>query len=183
MTILYFDLFTSMLFFSITFYVVKRGIGNKISISAVSVHKINQLIHLNYWWFVLPYFYTINIVSDLESLFNVKSYSLQILIFLGLLLSQITFFLKKQPLLLWEYITVLRKNLQKVHVKFFTTLPKIHSDEQKEDLLNRKKNTSIKSSEITFLLNSFTFPVLFFTANSYFFTKFIFLLLSFKSTF
>jgi hypothetical protein len=183
MTILYFDLFTSMLFFSITFYVVKRGIGNKRGIRAVSVHKINQLIHLNYWWFALPYFYMINVVGDLESLFNVKSFALQVFIFLGLLLSQIMFFLKKQPLFLWEYINVLRKILQKVNVKFFTLLPKIHSDAQKEDLLSRKKNTNIKSSEITFLLNSFTFPMLFFIANSYFFTKFIFLLLSFKSTF
>jgi hypothetical protein len=184
MTILYFDLFTSALFFLMTLHTIKRGIIYKRSVTEVSVHKINLLIQHNYWWLVLPYFYSINLISDLESLFNVKSFAFQIVIFLSLLLGQVLFFLKKQPLAIWKYFTFLRQNLQKIHVKFFQTLPKIYSDEQKNELLTSKKNTSLNSLEITFILNSFAFPILLFIANSYFFTKFFFLLFSqhFKST-
>ena len=172
MTILYFDLITTGLFFSFIFYFVKRGI-NLQQISALYHQKIDPLIHQNYWWFVLPYFYSITFLSDFETYLHLKTQPIQLVYFLLLLIIQVILFLKIQPLGVWNYGLLLRENLQKGHSKFMKNPDKDATDLQREEFLQRKGETHFELSELTFLLNCFVFPAIFILTNSFYFTKII----------
>ena len=172
MTILYFDLITTLLFFLFIFYFVRKGI-NLQQISALYHQKIDQLIHQNYWLYVLPYFYSITFLSDFETYLHLKTQPIQLVYFFLLLIIQFLLFLKIQPLGVWNYGLLLRENLQKGHSKFMKSPDKDATDLQMEAFLQRKGETDFGLCELTFLLNSFVFPAIFILTNSFYFTKII----------
>ena len=172
MTILYFDLITTFLFFLFIFYFVRKGI-NLQRISALYHQKIDSLIHQNYWLYVLPYFYSITFLSDFETYLHLKTQPIQLVYFFTLLIVQVVLFLKIQSLGVWNYGLLLKENLQKGHSKFMKNPEKDATDLQMEAFLQRKGETDFGLSELTFLLNSFGFPAIFILTNSFYFTKII----------
>ena len=172
MTILYFDLITTGLFFIFIFYFVRKGI-NLQQISALYHQKIDSLIHQNYWWFVLPYFYSITFLSDFETYLHLKTQPIQLVYFYLLLIIQFLLFLKIQPLGVWNYGLLLRENLQKGHSKFMKSPAKDATNFQKEEFLQKKDETHFGLGELTFSLNYFVFPAIFILTNSFYFTKII----------
>ena len=172
MTILYFDLITTFLFFIFIFYFVRKGI-NLQGITALYHQKIDPLIHQNYWLFVLPYFYSITFLSDFETYLHLKTQPIQLIYFFTLLIVQVIIFLKIQPIGVWNYSLLLRENLQKGHSKFMKNPVKDATDLQREAFFQRKGETHFGLSELTFLLNCFVFPAIFILTNSFYFTKII----------
>ena len=172
MTILYFDLITTFLFFIFIFYFVRKGI-NLQGITALYHQKIDQLIHQNHWLYVLPYFYSITFLSDFETYLHLKTQPIQLVYFFLLLIIQFLLFLKIQPLGVWNYGLLLRENLQKGHSKFMKSPDKDATDLQMEAFLQRKGETDFGLSELTFLLNSFVFPAIFILTNAFYLTKII----------
>ena len=172
MTILYFDLITTLLFFLFIFYFVRKGIKLQ-RISALYHQKIDPLIHQNYWLFVLPYFYSITFLSDFETYLHLKTQPIQLVYFFLLLIIQVILFLKIQSFGVWNYSLLLKENLQKGHWKFIKNPAKDATDLQMEEFLQRKCETHFGLSELTFLLNSFVFPAIFILTNSFYFTKII----------
>lgn len=176
MTLIYLDLITTILFFLFIGYLERFGILKRYSLPSVQIQKINQLFYRNVWLYVLPYFYGITLISDLETFFTIKAFANQIFYFFLILLIQLMLFLWLQPLSVWVYILSLKENLQKFHVKFFKR--NLGADNVVDDTVidssRVKGNVHIGLNELRFLLNAFCFPFLFILTNAYFFTKLIF---------
>jgi hypothetical protein len=176
MTLIYLDLFTTLLFFLFIGYMVRKGIVKNQAAVRPQMQQLNQLLYRNAWLFVLPYFYTITLISDLENFLAIRSFANQILYFFLLVFLQILIFLKIQSLPIWVYVLRLKEYLPQFYRKFF----KVNTDkagiELENNLTDDKRPIRFGIKELGFLLNSFALPLLFLLTNSYFFTKIIFLI-------
>lgn len=180
MIIIYFDLFTTCFFFLLICYVVSSGINKKQETANHFIHKLNLLVYQNHWLYVLPYFYAITLLTDLENFFVIKTQAVQIIYFFSLIAIQILIFLKNQPLSILSYGITIKKSLQKFHLKFVKLTPKNANQEQIELFLKNKEAAVIHFMDIFFVLNSFILPLIFVITNSFFITKSIFFLLNLK---
>jgi hypothetical protein len=176
MTLIYLDLITTFLFFLFVGYLERFGILKRYSMPSVQIQKINQLFYRNVWLYVLPYFYGITLISDLESFFTIKAFANQIFYFFLILFVQLMLFLWLQPLSVWVYILSLKENLQKFHVKFFKLNRSLNGfvDDSSVDSSRVKDTIHIGLNELRFLLNAVCFPLLFILTNAYILTKLIF---------
>jgi hypothetical protein len=176
MTSIYLDLITTLLFFLFIGYFVKKGIPKTQAPSYLQIQKLNQLVYQNYWLFVLPFFYSITLISDLENYLSVKSFANQIVSFFLLIFFQILIFLRVQPLPFWIFVVRLKDYLPQFYLKFFKVNPDNDDNESENNLKNRKRSMTFGVNELGFLLNSFALPLLFMLTNSYFITKILFLI-------
>lgn len=172
MTIIYFDLISTFLFFSLIFYVERAGIVSQHSPNP-TLQQLNSLVYRNAWLFVLPYFYSITFLTDLETYFLVKSKAIQIIYFFLLIIFQVIIFLRIQPQSVLSYGWSVKEKMQKIHQRFAKKSVNDATNEQDENLLVQKRAIVINIQEVDFLLNSFTFPLLFMLTNSFYLTKII----------
>jgi hypothetical protein len=181
MTLIYLDFITTLFFFLFVGYLERFGILRRNSEPSVQIQKINELFYRNVWLYVLPYFYGITLISDLENFFTIKAFANQIFYFFLILLIQLLIFLRLQPLSVWVYVLSLKENLQKFHFKFFKR--NIHAnkvvDDSAIDFPRIEANVKVGLNELRFLLNAVCFPFLFIITNAFVFTKLIFLISSF----
>ncbi|MEY4541001.1 MAG: hypothetical protein RLZZ306_2758 [Bacteroidota bacterium] len=180
MTAIYLDLITTILYFMFTGYFLWKGIPVTKVASHFQIQKLNQLVYRNYWLFVLPFFYSITLISNLENYLSVKSFANQIVYFFLILLIQILIFLKIQPLPILVYVLRLKDYSQQFHRKFFKVNTDKEGNELENNLKDRTVNTPFGINQVSFLLNSFAMPLLLILTNSYFSTKIIYLILTFK---
>lgn len=172
MTIIYFDILTTLLFFSFVFYVERKGIMAGRS-NNPNFQKLNTLFFRNQWLYVLPYFYSITFLTDLETFLSLKSKAIQLVYFFVLMIIQVLIFLKIQPQSVFSYGWAVKENLQKIQNRFSKKPPKDGTDEDFEAILVQRRSVSINLQEVLFLLNSFILPILFIVTNSFYFTKII----------
>jgi hypothetical protein len=153
MTIIYLDLFTNLIFLLLVGYLVKNGLPKVHVDSSPYLLKFNQLIQRNYWLYALPYFYAISLMNDIESLFSIKSYAIQIMYFLLFTGIHLLILLLLQNHSVIEYGSLLRTSLGKFRLKFFNV------NQQKEmngeGLLIKNQPLKITFLELDFLMNSF----------------------------
>lgn len=172
MLVFYIDLMTTLCFLAFIAFLERRGIiRHGKTASSPFVQKINQLIHKNTGLYVLPYFYAITLLNDIETLYGIKPFFGQILYFLIAFFLQGLIWLNRHKMTFVGFYKQLRFVLLKLHLKYFKIPSKNASDEQKEEFLQKKASTHFTFLEICFLLNSCTLPVLFIISNSYFFAK------------
>ncbi len=117
MHLIYLDLLTTVLFFGFIGYLERFGMIGKNKVSPILIQKVNQLIYHNLWLYVLPYFYSITLMSDLENFFGLTYYANQIWYFLLILLVQMVVFMKIQPVGTLVYFLKLRDIWQKIFSK------------------------------------------------------------------
>jgi hypothetical protein len=96
------------------------------------------------------------------------------------MLIQILIFLKIQPLPILVYVLRLKGYSQQFHRKFFKVNTDKEGNELENNLKDRTVNTPFGINQVSFLLNSFAMPLLLILTNSYFSTKIIYLILTFK---
>jgi hypothetical protein len=175
MTNLYLDLFTNLIFLLLVGYLVKYGLPKVQVDSSPYLLKFNQLIQRNYWLYALPYFYAISLVNDIESLFGLKSYAIQILYFLLFIVIHLMIMLKIQKLTIFNYVLLLKSSSGKFRLKFL----KVNQEKELNEGEFPIKKIDFKMSfiETDFLINSFALPLLFALTNSYFITKILSLVL------
>lgn len=176
MTSIYLDLIATTLFFLFIGYLIRNGIPKTHMLSHLSIQKLNQLVYRNYWLLVLPFFYSITLISDLENYLKIKPFAIQIVSFFLLILFQILIFLRIQPLPFWIYLVRLKDYLSQFYLKFFTVHLDSEDNKAENNLKDIKRNISFGINEISFLVNSFAMPALFILTNSYFLTKLSFLI-------
>ncbi|MEA5402785.1 hypothetical protein VB776_07660 [Arcicella sp. DC2W] len=172
MTIFYIDLSTTLCFLAFIAFLERRGIiKDEMKFPSPLAQKLNLLIYNNNRLYVLPYFYAITLLNDLETIYGIKPLFGQILYFVIAFILQGLIGLSRHKMILVAFYKQLRFVLLKLHLKYFKIPSKNASDEQKEKLLQEKASTHFTFLEIYFLLNSCTLPVLFIISNSYFFAK------------
>jgi len=166
------DLITTLCFLAFIAFLERMGIiRHGKTASSPFVQKINQLIHKNTGLYILPYFYAITLLNDIETVYGIKPFFGQILYFLIAFFLQGLIWLSRHKMTFVGFYKQLKFVLLKLHLKYFKIPSKNASDEQKEKLLQEKASTHFTFLEICFLLNSCTLPVLFIISNSYFFAK------------
>ncbi|MEA5259566.1 hypothetical protein VB264_17340 [Arcicella aquatica] len=172
MLVFYIDFITSLCFLAFIAFLERRGIvSNEMKYSSQFAQKFNLLIYRNARLYVLPYFYAITLLNNLETVYGIKPFVGQILYFLIAFILQGLIWLRIQKVTTVTFYKQLRFVMQKLHLKYFSIPTKNATDEQKEKLLQEKSSTHFTFQEIHFLLNSCTLPVLFIISNSYFFAK------------
>jgi hypothetical protein len=175
MTNLYLDFFTNLIFLLLVGYLVKYGLPQIHGDSSPYLLKFNQLIQRNYWLFALPYFYAISLMNDLESLFSLKSYAIQLVYFLVFIIIHGLILLRTQNRSVIDYFLLLKSSMGKFRLKFFNAnQPK---EMNREGLPMVNQALKITFLELDFLMNSFGLPLLFALTNAYFITKILFLVL------
>jgi hypothetical protein len=176
MTLIYIDLSTTLFFFLFVGYLERFGVLKRHSMPSVQIQKINELFYRNVWLYVLPYFYGITLISDLENFFTIKAFANQIFYFFLILLIQLLIFLRLQPLSVWVYVLCLKENLQKFQLKFFkrNRSPNRFMDDSAIDFPRIEGNVKFGLNELRFLLNAVFFPFFFILTNAYILTKLIF---------
>ncbi len=172
MLVFYIDIITTLCFLAFIAFLERRGIirDGKTESSPLT-QKLNQLIHKNAWLYVLPYFYAITLLNDLETVYGIKPFFGQILYFLIAFIVQGLIWLRIQKVSTATFFKQLRFVMQKLHLKYFSIPTKNATDEQKEELIQEKASAHFTFLEIRFLLNSCTLPTIFIISNSYFFAK------------
>ena len=176
MTLIYLDLITTLFFFLFVGYLERFGILRRNSVPSVQIQKINKLFYRNVWLYVLPYFYGITLINDLENFFTIKAFANQVFYFFLILLIQLLIFLRLQPLSVWVYVLSLKENWQKFQLKFFKRNLHAHKivDDSAIDFLRIEGNVKFGLNELRFLLNAVFFPFFFILTNAYILTKLIF---------
>ncbi|MEA5402967.1 hypothetical protein VB776_08580 [Arcicella sp. DC2W] len=168
----YIDLITTLCFLAFITFLERRGIvTNEMKYSSQLVLKFNLLIYRNNRLYVLPYFYAITLLNDLETVYVMKPHFGQILYFTIAFILQGMLWLRMQKGTVTTFYKELKFILRKLHLKYFNIPTKNATDEQKEKLLQEKASTHFTFQEIRFLLNSCALPVLFIISNAYFLAK------------
>lgn len=174
MITIYLDLFTSVLFFVFIGYFERRGLPKSQTNTSIHFQKINQFIYHNRLLYVLPYFYSITLISDFENLLGLKTYAIQIVYFLLFMVIQLFTFLWLQSYSVVIYFILLKNVWLKFRLKFFKSSQHSVANDENDAKQNVQENTQISFDEFDLLLNSFALPSFLILTNSYFFTKIIF---------
>jgi hypothetical protein len=172
MTIIYVDVITTLLFFIFIFYIERKGVVHK-NPNNLNFQQLNVLVWNNPWLYVLPYFYSITFLTDLETFLSLKSNAIQLIYFFVLMIIQAIIFLRMQTQSVFSYSWMVKEKIQKMYYRYSTKRFKDVTDEDYEKTLAQKRATKISIHEVSFLLNSFIFPLVFILTNSFYLTKII----------